>query len=164
MRNFRLYLASGHPARAARAILGHLSRLQRHRGPDGDGAWVSADGCTGLAHVRLSIIDLSDAAAQPMKSGSGNVITYNGEIYNYIELRKELGEETFRTTSDTEVILRAYERWGEACVERLRGMFAFALWDARAGRLFIARDRFGIKPFYYCFDGKQLFFASEMKA
>src|SRR5262245_2408250 len=130
-------------------VLMLMNDLQRHRGPDGEGSWISRDGRVGLAHVRLSIIDLSDAAGQPMKSESGNVITYTGEIYNYIELRRELGEESFRTTSDTEVILRAYERWGEACVERLRGMFAFALWDAKAGKLFIGRDRFGIKPFYY---------------
>lgn len=125
-----------------RAMLAEMTKLQRHRGPDGEGVWMSADSKVGLAHVRLSIIDLSGAASQPMASESGNVITYNGEIYNYIELRYELGEENFRTTSDTEVILRAYERWGEACVERLRGMFAFALWDAKAARLFLARDRF----------------------
>ncbi len=141
-----------------------MNRMQAHRGPDGEGTWVSPDGRIGLAHVRLSIIDLSEAAAQPMISESGNVITYNGEIYNYVELRHELGAENFRTTSDTEVILRAYERWGEACVGHLRGMFAFALWDAKVGKLFIARDRFGIKPFYYYSDGKRFLFASEMKA
>jgi len=145
-------------------MLAEMTKLQRHRGPDGEGVWMSADSKVGLAHVRLSIIDLSGAASQPMASESGNVITYNGEIYNYIELRYELGEENFRTTSDTEVILRAYERWGEACVERLRGMFAFALWDAKAARLFLARDRFGIKPLYYYADGKRFLFASEMKA
>ncbi len=141
-----------------------MNARQRHRGPDGEGTWTGAGGRVGLAHVRLSIIDLSDAAAQPMLSEHGNVIAYNGEIYNYLELRRELGEEIFRTHSDTEVILRAYERWGEACVERLRGMFAFAIWDAREGRLFVARDRFGIKPFYYYSDGRRLFFASEIKA
>ena len=84
-----------------------------------------------------------------MHDGDGNWITYNGEIYNYLELRRELGEGTFRTTSDTEVVLRAYRRWGPACVERLRGMFAFAIWDEAEEQLFCARDRFGIKPFYY---------------
>lgn len=156
--------ASRRDARSLRAKLSEMIKLLRHRGPDGDGAWIDPQGRVGFAHVRLSIVDLSDAAAQPMASESGNVITYNGEIYNYIELRHELGIENFRTTSDTEVILRAYERWGEACVERLRGMFAFALWDAKAGRLFIARDRFGIKPFYYYSDGKRFLFASEIKA
>jgi len=134
----------------------------RHRGPDGEGTWFSEDCSVGLAHVRLSIIDLS-SGAQPMHSDRGNVITYNGEIYNYIELRKELGEHLFRTTSDTEVILRAYEKWGERCVERLRGMFAFAIWDAGRGQLFIARDRFGIKPFYYAVADGAFYFASEIK-
>jgi asparagine synthase (glutamine-hydrolysing) len=149
---------------ASDVLVRRMSDLQRHRGPDGEGTWVSADGRVALAHVRLSIIDLSPAAAQPMSAASGNVITYNGEIYNYIELRKELGEGSFRTTSDTEVILRAYERWGERCVEHLRGMFAFALWDARAERLFVARDRFGMKPFHYYSNGQQFYFASEIKA
>jgi len=157
-------VASGLAHARLSLLLSRMADLVRHRGPDGQGTWLSPDGRVGLTHVRLSIIDLSDAAAQPMKSESGNVITYNGEIYNYIELRRELGEANFRTTSDTEVILRAYERWGEACVERLRGMFAFALWDAKAQKLFIARDRFGIKPFYYYAAGNHFYFASEMKA
>ncbi len=135
----------------------------RHRGPDGEGEWMSADKRVGLAHLRLSIIDLS-TGAQPMQLPSGNVITYNGEIYNFVELRKELGEHDFRTASDTEVILRAYEKWGERCVEKLRGMFAFALWDAAKGKLFVARDRFGIKPFYYATVGRTFYFASEIKA
>ena len=137
--------------------------LLRHRGPDGEGSWLGPDNRVGLAHTRLSIIDL-DTGAQPMASAAGNVITYNGEIYNYVELREELGKEGFRTTSDTEVILRAYERWGEDCVSRLRGMFAFALWDEKQRQLFVARDRFGIKPFYYCVTNKAFFFASEIKA
>src|SRR5690606_36700160 len=123
---------------------------------------VSSD-LVGLVHLRLSIIDLT-TGDQPMTSPAGNVITYNGEIYNYIELRRELGEDTFRTSSDTEVILRAYEKWGDKCVERLRGMFAFALWDAKAQKLFVARDRFGIKPLYYVEAGGRFYFASEMKA
>lgn len=152
------------PAEQSRSVLRRMNAAQRHRGPDGEAVWVGEGGRVGLAHVRLSIIDLSPAGAQPMAVESGNVITYNGEIYNYIELRRELGEEKFRTTSDTEVVLRAYERWGEACVQHLRGMFAFALWDARSNRLFIARDRFGIKPFYYHSNGAWFLFASEMKA
>lgn len=146
------------------SFLRRINDTQRHRGPDGEGTWIDSTGCIGLAHVRLSVIDLSDSAAQPMTGRDGNVIVHNGEIYNYLELRKELGEETFRTTSDTEVILRAYEKWGERCVERLRGMFAFAIWDERRGELFVARDRFGIKPFYYAATPAGIVFASEMKS
>jgi asparagine synthase (glutamine-hydrolysing) len=152
------------PQELARRSLATMNERQRHRGPDGEGVWTGAGGRVGLAHVRLSIIDLSDAAGQPMGSPAGSVISYNGEIYNYKELRRELGDQNFRTTSDTEVILRAYERWGESCVERLRGMFAFAVWDSVRGRLFVARDRFGIKPLYYYSDGRRVYFASEMKA
>lgn len=143
--------------------LGRMVDLLRHRGPDGDGAWVDEASGVGLAHVRLSIIDLV-SGAQPMQFESGNVITYNGELYNYIELREEIGKHLFRTGSDTEVILRAYEKWGEACVDRLRGMFAFAIWDAAKHRLFVARDRFGIKPFYYAVANGSFYFASEIKA
>lgn len=145
-----------------RILATQIDRI-RHRGPDGEGIWVSTDGHAGLAHVRLAIIDLT-TGAQPMISDTGNAITYNGEIYNYIELRKKIGEGCFRTTSDTEVILRAYEKWGERCVEKLRGMFAFALWDAVRGRLYLARDRFGIKPLYYAIVGERFYFASEIKA
>src|SRR5450755_1472205 len=142
-----------------------MSRLISHRGPDGDGEWISSDTCVGFVHRRLAIIDLSPSGAQPMHAPNGTVITYNGEIYNYIELRKELSAHwTFHSTSDTEVILAAYDRWGEHCVSRLRGMFAFALWDARNRKLFAARDRFGIKPFYYAKQAGKLFFASEAKA
>jgi asparagine synthase (glutamine-hydrolysing) len=121
------------------------------------------DGGAGLSHNRLSIIDLN-TGSQPMTHPSGTVITYNGEVYNYIELREELGIGSFRTTSDTEVILAAYARWGEDCVDHLRGMFAFALWDERRQSLFCARDRFGIKPFYYASVGGTFYFASEPKA
>ena len=143
--------------------LGAMNRLLAHRGPDGSGLWLHPRGHVGFSHNRLSIIDL-DTGQQPMRHPAGHVITFNGEIYNYIELREELGEEGFRTRSDTEVILHAYERWGEACLERLRGMFAFALWDERQATLFCARDRFGIKPFYYAETGGVFAFASEPKA
>src|SRR5262249_4883134 len=146
-----------------RAVLSRMQQAIRHRGPDGRGEWMSADRRVGLAHARLSIIDLS-TGDQPMTSPAGNVITYNGEIYNFVELRKELGEAQFRTTSDTEVILRAYEKWGERCVEKLRGMFAFVIWDPARNRLFVARDRFGIKPFYYTVIDGRFYFASEVKA
>src|ERR1043165_317154 len=143
--------------------LGVMNHLIRHRGPDGEGFWRHASGRAGFAHRRLSIIDLS-TGDQPMTDGEGNWITYNGETYNYLELREELGREQFKTTSDTEVILRAYRKWGEDCVSHLRGMFAFALWDERNQTLFCARDRFGIKPFYYTLVGDTFYFASEVKA
>ncbi len=139
------------------------NHLLRHRGPDGEGTWVHERMHVGFGHRRLSIIDLS-TGDQPMTDGHGNWIAYNGEIYNYIELRQELGLEKFRTTSDTEVILHAYRKWGEACVQKLRGMFAFAIWDEAHQRLFCARDRMGIKPFYYTQVGDVLYFASEVKA
>ncbi len=141
-----------------------MQTLLRHRGPDGEGLWEHPRGHVGFAHRRLSIIDLSSTGAQPMTDGAGNWITFNGEIYNYIELREELGIENFTSESDTEVILRAYGRWGADCVNHLRGMFAFALWDEAKQTLFCARDRFGIKPFYYTHMGDTLYFASEVKA
>jgi len=140
-----------------------LARI-RHRGPDGTGKWVSRNGQVGLGHVRLSVIDL-ESGAQPMHSDDGRyTIIYNGEIYNYIELRAELDEGTFRTHSDTEVVLRAFQTWGVECVTRLRGMFAMAIWDAAEKRLFVTRDRFGIKPFYWAQTPGGLYFASEIKA
>lgn len=137
------------------------------RGPDGVGEWWSADGRCALGHRRLAIIDLSDRAAQPMLSGDGKTaITYNGEIYNYRELRQELLSEgaALRTTSDTEVLLHLYARHGREMVHRLRGMFAFAIFDARRSGLFLARDPYGIKPLYYADDGWTFRFASQVKA
>ncbi len=151
------------PVSGLRRKLAVANTLLQHRGPDGEGLWSHERQHVGFAHRRLSIIDLS-TGDQPMTDRHGNWITYNGEIYNYIELREELGLENFRTTSDTEVILHAYRKWGDACVERFRGMFAFALWDEERQRLFCARDRFGIKPFYYTLVGDVLYFASEAKA
>ncbi len=140
-----------------------LARI-RHRGPDGTGKWVSATGQVALGHVRLSIIDL-EAGAQPMHSDDGRyTIIYNGEIFNYIELRAELGKSQFRTNSDTEVVLRAFQRWGSDCLNKLRGMFAIAIWDSLEKKLFLARDRFGIKPLYFANTKLGLYFASEMKA
>ena len=140
-----------------------MNRLLSHRGPDGEGVWTHPRGHVGFAHRRLSIIDLV-TGAQPMADEAGNWVAYNGEIYNYVELRSELGVDKFTTTSDTEVILRAYEKWGRDCVNHFRGMFAFALWDEKNQRLFCARDRFGIKPFVYAQAGDVLVFASEPKA
>jgi len=140
-----------------------MSRLVAHRGPDGEGVWVHDAGHVGLAHRRLAILDLL-TGDQPMSHPNGNWVTFNGEIYNYVELRQLLGADAFKTTSDTEVLLRAYEKWGEGCLERFRGMFAFALWDEARGRLFCARDRFGIKPLYTARVRNELYFASEAKA
>ena len=134
-----------------------------HRGPDDSGTHF--DGPVGLGHRRLSIIDL-ESGHQPMSNEDGTVwIVFNGEIYNYLELRRELvRNHTFKTQSDTEVIIHLYEDLGERCLERLNGMFSFAIWDARQGRLFAARDRLGIKPFYWHMDEKRFSFASEPKA
>ena len=139
-----------------------------HRGPDDSGVYVAPDGAVGLGSTRLSIIDLSPAGHMPMLSDDGSVaLAYNGEVYNFRELRRELEALgfSFRSRTDTEVVLRAYEAWGEDMFARLNGMFALALWDARERRLLLARDRFGIKPLYYHrgADGR-LLFASEVKA
>lgn len=142
-----------------------MNRLQRHRGPDGEGIWQ--EGNIALGHVRLSIIDLSSAASQPMVSVDGRfVITYNGEIYNYRELQSELRQNgiIFKTDSDTEVILALFSRYGLKCIERLRGMFAFAIWDRKKEELTVVRDRIGIKPLYYWKDEEKIIFASEIKA
>jgi asparagine synthase (glutamine-hydrolysing) len=141
-----------------------MNDLLSHRGPDGEGAWTHEQASVGFAHRRLKIIDLSPTGAQPMTDRAGNWITYNGEIYNYVELREELGLENFVSTSDTEVILLAYRKWGADCVNHLRGMFAFALWDEANQTLFCARDRFGIKPFYHAVVDDTFYFASEAKA
>jgi asparagine synthase (glutamine-hydrolysing) len=139
----------------------------RHRGPDDAGSWKSPDNAILLGHRRLSIIDLSPAGHQPMSDAWGRyTIVFNGEIYNFRELRDELASSghSFRTQSDTEVILEAYRRWGERCLERLNGMFAFALYDADRDILFAARDRAGEKPLFYWHYGNTLVFASELKA
>ena len=137
----------------------------RSRGPDAANLWISNDRRVGLGHRRLSIIDISPAGSQPMTRGE-NAIVFNGEIYNYRELRSELEREgiAFTSHSDTEVLLRLFERDREKMLPRLRGMFAFALWDARTRRLFLARDPYGIKPLYYADDGKTLRIASQVKA
>jgi len=147
------------------ALLDRMSERIRHRGPDGSGTRIESP--VGLAHRRLAIIDLSDAAAQPMANEDGTLrLVYNGEIYNYVELRKELAAKghTFRSEGDTEVVLHAYEQWGRNCLKRFNGMWAFALWDSKKGELFCARDRLGIKPFYYTRVGDTVLFASEIKA
>ena len=142
-----------------------MSKLVEHRGPDGKGTWVNDFKNLGLAHRRLSIIDLSESASQPMIGNDRNVITYNGEIYNYKEIRHSLKTTwKFRSQSDTECILAAYSKYGMECVNYLRGMFAFTIWDQKSNSLFCSRDRFGIKPLYYCMLGETFYFASEAKA
>ncbi len=140
-----------------------MAKALAHRGLDDSGLFTS--GACGLAHRRLSVIDL-ETGQQPMADEDGNVLVYNGEIYNFRELRSDLNRRghRFRTRSDTEVLLRAYRQWGRQCLERLRGMFAFALWDARREELFLARDRIGIKPLYYAEHRGTFYFASEAKA
>ena len=137
-----------------------------HRGPDDAGEWWSDDGRVGLAHRRLSIIDLSAAGHQPMSDADGALhIVFNGEIYNFADLGDELAAKgyTFRSHSDTEVILAAYREWDTECLARLSGMFAFALYDARQQAVFLARDRAGEKPLFYHCDRGTLRFASELK-
>lgn len=146
-------------------ILRKMTDSIAHRGPDGEGFYT--DSFIGLGHRRLAIIDLSPAGHQPMLTESGQyAITYNGEIYNFQELRAELESMgyKFRSKTDTEVVLNAYDKWGNACVERFNGMFAFAIWDKNRQELFLARDRYGIKPLYYTFHGNTFLFASEQKA
>lgn len=153
------------PARGAE--LTAMNEAMRPRGPDGAGEWMDDDGRLAFAHRRLAIIDLTDAGAQPMATPDGRlVITYNGEIYNFMALRDELESQgvEFRTRSDTEVLLHLYRRDGANMVHKLRGMFAFALWDADRQGLLLARDPYGIKPLYYADDGKTLRFASQVKA
>ncbi|MBP8199774.1 MAG: asparagine synthetase B, partial [Nitrospira sp.] len=140
-----------------------------HRGPDGAGLWIDSHGRIGLGHRRLSIIDLSEAARQPMANEDETLwVAFNGEIYNHTEIRRELealGGHRWRTDhSDTEVILHAFETWGIDCIAKFRGMFAIALWDVRRQELWLIRDRIGVKPLYYSLHHGRLVFASEIKA
>lgn len=146
-------------------MLESMIRVQRHRGPDDSGMYIARTDGIGLGHNRLSIIDLSAAGRQPMSSPEGDLwITFNGEIYNYRELKDELNDYPYVSGTDTEVILAAYRRWGEKLVERFIGMFAFAIWDSPRRRLFCARDRMGVKPFNYTWLDGSFVFASEIKA
>ena len=182
-----LYNVTGEPVDLR--LLEAMTRVQAHRGPDGEGYVLLAASekrkpvpvigslsasvrarlpgyALGMGHRRLAILERSPLGHQPMASEDGIVwITYNGEVYNYLELREELRGmgHRFRSGSDTEVLLAAYREWGEACVTRFNGMFAFALWDGDRHRLFCARDRLGVKPFYYAWNGARFAFASEIK-
>lgn len=147
----------------------HLKKMTlalAHRGPDGEGTWYNENSTVLLGHRRLSIIDLTDAAAQPLHYLQRYTIIHNGEIYNYIELRELLQGKgyAFQSKSDTEVIAASFDYWREDCLKHFEGMFAFAIWDEKEQQLFAARDRFGEKPFYYYENERYLFFASEMKA
>ena len=141
-----------------------MMAIVKHRGPDDEDFLIDKN--IALGHVRLSIIDLTEAGRQPMSNEDGSVwIVQNGEIYNYLELRKELAQRghRFRSNSDTEVIIHAYEEWGEGCVEKFNGMWAFAIYDKKNKKIFASRDRYGIKPFYYFYNGKIFIFSSEIK-
>jgi asparagine synthase (glutamine-hydrolysing) len=146
-------------------LVNRMNDVQRHRGPDDEGLYFDKN-CA-LGHRRLSIIELSKDGHQPFSSDDGRFhLIYNGEIYNYIELRDELRQQgwEFRTKTDTEVLLKAYQHYGEKCLPRFNGMFAFVIYDSRENRLFLARDRMGIKPLYYAITDSTLYFASEIKA
>ncbi|MFM7054916.1 MAG: asparagine synthase (glutamine-hydrolyzing) [Bacteroidota bacterium] len=147
----------------SKQLLVAMLHAQHHRGPDATGTWIG-EGIL-LGHNRLSIIDLSESANQPMEF-DGLVLVFNGEVYNYIEIRQdlELLGHKFKTSSDTEVILHAYREWGGGCVSRFMGMWAFVVWDERKRELFASRDRFGIKPFHYIHSGGRIHFASEIKS
>lgn len=147
------------------AVLRRMNDVLAYRGPDDSGVYVDRN--VGLGHRRLSIIDLSPTGHQPMTNEDGTIwLVFNGEIYNYLELIPVLQEKGhhFKSRSDSEVILHAYEEWGERCVERFNGMWAFAIWDAKASKLFLSRDRFGVKPLYYYAAPGRFYFASEIKS
>jgi len=146
-----------------RSVIGRMTNAMAHRGPDSDGFYVEEG--IAFGHRRLSIIDLSSAANQPFTDYSGRyVMVFNGEMYNYQEVRQKIPDYPFHTTSDTETLMAAYIRWGADCLQYFRGMFAFAIWDRQEKELFIARDRMGVKPLYYFLDDEQLVFASEIRA
>ena len=144
-------------------LLKQMTDAIKHRGPDGEGHFIWNN--VGLGHRRLAIIDLSQAGNQPMQSQCQRfIITYNGEIYNYKQIRKELKSKgyQFKSNTDTEVVLYSYVEWGDSCVKKFNGMFAFAILDKQNKNLFLARDRYGIKPLYYAFNGNQFFKARSM--
>jgi asparagine synthase (glutamine-hydrolysing) len=159
-------ILSPDPAKISRQRLKEMTDAIAHRGPDGEGFWINPSGQVGLGHRRLAIIDLSPAAAQPMHYLDRYTILHNGEIYNYPELKSLLQSKgyLFRSASDTEVILAAYDHYGPECLQYFDGMFAFAIWDQQERKLFAARDRFGEKPLFFYKDADQFLFASEMKA
>ena len=150
---------------AAESVIQKMNEVQFHRGPDGEGIYLSQSGSVAFGHRRLSIIDLSEGGHQPMENAKG-VITFNGEIYNYRELREELKEKgfVFQSNSDTEVLLSALSLWGKDTFSRLNGMWAFAWYNSEEEKVLLCRDRFGIKPLYYWVNQDKIYFASEIKA
>ena len=147
----------------SRSTIERMVDVQNHRGPDARGVMLGSG--AGFGHNRLAILDLTDAASQPMVDPSGRfMLVYNGEIYNFKQLKKELIDFPFRGDGDSEVLLAAYLKWGERCVEHLLGMFAFAVWDNEERVLFCARDRLGKKPFHYAISRGRFIFGSEIKA
>src|SRR5690349_15075989 len=162
-----IFAYSENGSRVDREELLRIREAMIKRGPDGAGLWISDDQRIGLAHRRLAIIDLSDTGAQPMATANGTIrIVFNGEIYNYRELRQRLEAKgyVFHSQSDTEVLLHLYEEYGRDMVEHLRGMYAFTIWDEHKRGLFLARDPYGIKPLYYADDGTTIRVASQVKA
>jgi asparagine synthase (glutamine-hydrolysing) len=158
-----VFNVNGKPVSAT--VVRRMTDAVKHRGPDGEGFWIGS--FVGFGHRRLAIIDLSPLGHQPMQTADGSlVLIYNGEIYNYQNLRVELEAKghQFISQTDTEVVLKAYAEWGAECVSHFNGMFAFAIWDARSNRLFLARDRYGVKPLYYWFKNGTFVFGSEVKA
>ena len=158
---------AGYSGAFERSLLDRMSSRLAHRGPDGHGIWIDRHAGVGLAHRRLAILELTDAGSQPMATDDGSVlVVFNGEIYNHPVLREELRSQgfAFRGRSDTEVLLKAYLAWGESCLTRLNGMFAFAIWDARTGRTLLVRDPLGIKPLYWARASEGVLYASELKA
>ncbi|MGB7978750.1 MAG: asparagine synthase (glutamine-hydrolyzing) [Chlamydiales bacterium] len=152
--------------RIGRPLIQAMTDTIKHRGPDGEGIWIADDGKIGLGFRRLSILDLSAAANQPMSNNDESLqLVFNGEIYNHADIRKELPRYRWKTDhSDTEVILHAFEEWGIDCIHRFRGMFAIALWDGKKRELWLVRDRIGVKPLYYSIHNGRVTFASEIKA
>jgi asparagine synthase (glutamine-hydrolysing) len=159
-------IIQSNPSRFNKEHLKKMTDSIAHRGPDGEGLWQNDSGNVLLGNRRLSIIDLSSAGDQPIHYLSRYSIVHNGEVYNYLELREELQKKgyTFQSQTDTEVIVAAYDHWGDECVDHFDGMFAFTVWDEKKKELFIARDRFGEKPLFYYSDNEKFLFASEMKA
>ena len=145
----------------SKEALSKMTKAVSHRGPDDEGIEI-IEPSVGFGHRRLSILDISPAGHQPMTDGR-YWLTFNGEIYNYLELKKEL-EGEYKTTTDSEVLLKAYEKWGAECVQRFNGIFAFAIWDTKEKTLFAVRDHVGVKPFHYAVHGDVFYFASEIKA
>ena len=159
-------IVSNNSQHVSKEKIWHALKCLQHRGPGGEGVWMNDERSIILGHLRLRIIDVSDAAAQPMHYLNRYCIVHNGELYNYIEIKDALQKKgySFLTQSDTEVIAAAYDCYGEKCLQQFDGMFAFAIWDKKEKKLFAARDRFGEKPFYFFYDEEQLLFASEIKS